>query len=269
MISLYVKTHNKTGLNYLGKTTKDPLKYKGSGKWWKRHIEKHGNDVTTIVVSQFECEDECNNFALILSRDLNIVDSERWANLIVENGKDGAPVGHDGHSFTDEQREKMSTSSKERWSNPEYKSRMSEIHKARWMLVDKESLSVALSESWTDKRKTNQSSRLKEMYANSPDKRIAASKRFSELVRTDEHRGKISAALKGKVKSIDSRINLAFQKIKQNNPDCKYESYFDLWSESARLFSNGCSISDVSRSLKIGWTAAKMLSLNKYNLKEK
>ena len=34
---LYVKQHNKTGLKYFGKTTKkDPLKYKGSGLYWKR-----------------------------------------------------------------------------------------------------------------------------------------------------------------------------------------------------------------------------------------
>ena len=39
---LYIKEHNVTGLKYFGKTTRDPLKYKGSGTHWTRHISKHG-----------------------------------------------------------------------------------------------------------------------------------------------------------------------------------------------------------------------------------
>jgi len=48
---LYVKTHNVTGLNYLGYTTaKDPHNYKGSGTYWKRHIKKYGYDFTTSIL---------------------------------------------------------------------------------------------------------------------------------------------------------------------------------------------------------------------------
>ena len=43
--TLYVKTHNKTGLKYLGRTTQDPYKYKGSGTYWRSHLKKHGNRV--------------------------------------------------------------------------------------------------------------------------------------------------------------------------------------------------------------------------------
>ena len=53
IIYLYIKTHNKTGLKYLGKTTKkDQHKYKGSGKYWLKHIRKHGYDVTTEIIFQ-------------------------------------------------------------------------------------------------------------------------------------------------------------------------------------------------------------------------
>lgn len=261
MISLYVKTHNKTGLNYLGKTTKDPLKYKGSGKWWKRHIEKHGNDVTTNAVFEFEDEDECNKFALTLSRDLDIVNSTNWANLIVENGKDGAPVGHEGHVFTDDQREKMSVSSKDRWSDPEHKRKMSELHKDRWLTVDRSTL----KSKWNDDSRKHHSEKMKATMSSDYHKQ-RVSKLFSELVRTDTHCGKISTALKGKPKSVQHRMNLAFQKIKQSSPDCKFESYFQLWLESDRLFNAGYSVADVSRALNIGWTASKALSLNKFNL---
>ena len=56
MISIYVKTHNKTGLKYLGKTEQDPFKYSGSGRYWKKHLRVHGKDVTTEVIK--ECQDE-------------------------------------------------------------------------------------------------------------------------------------------------------------------------------------------------------------------
>lgn len=105
MITLYVKVHRKTGLKYFGKTTKNNAsKYKGSGIHWKRHIKHHGNDVDTIIVAQFECEEECEQFALAYSELHNIVESPEWANLKEENGKDGSPKGV---RFSDSHREKI------------------------------------------------------------------------------------------------------------------------------------------------------------------
>lgn len=86
---LYIKTHNKTGLKYLGKTIEDPFVYKGSGKRWKNHIKKHGYDVTTEIVGTFSCLKELKSFALQLSKDLDIVNSREWANLILESGEGG------------------------------------------------------------------------------------------------------------------------------------------------------------------------------------
>lgn len=79
MISIYIKTHNVTGLKYLGKTTKDPFKYRGSGKYWKRYLAKHGNNVTTEVIAEFLSTDECSAFALALSRE--------WDSLTPMNGQ--------------------------------------------------------------------------------------------------------------------------------------------------------------------------------------
>lgn len=47
---LYIKTHNITGLKYLGKTTKDPYKYLGSGTDWLKHLKQYGTDITTDIV---------------------------------------------------------------------------------------------------------------------------------------------------------------------------------------------------------------------------
>ena len=79
---LYIKTHNKTGLKYFGKTiSKDPYKYTGSGTRWTRHLNKHGNDITTEIVGYYLDEEECKKVALEFSLRNNIVESKEWANL--------------------------------------------------------------------------------------------------------------------------------------------------------------------------------------------
>jgi len=89
MIYLYVKTHNKTKLKYLGKTVQDPFAYKGSGKRWINHIKKHGNDVTTEIVGTYETIEDLRSDSVIISEKYNIVNSEEWANLRPETGDGG------------------------------------------------------------------------------------------------------------------------------------------------------------------------------------
>lgn len=89
MIYLYIKTHNKTGLKYLGKTIRNPHKYRGSGKRWTAHIKKHGYDVTTEIVGTFATNEELMSFSIPLSKKLNIVESTNWANLKLETGDGG------------------------------------------------------------------------------------------------------------------------------------------------------------------------------------
>lgn len=89
MIYLYVKTHQITKLKYLGKTVKDPFKYKGSGKYWVRHIKKHGYFVDTKILYQSENPQKISEIGLYYSNLWNIVESEEWANLIPESGHGG------------------------------------------------------------------------------------------------------------------------------------------------------------------------------------
>lgn len=93
IIYLYHKRHRKTGLNYFGKTVFDPYNYSGSGKYWKRHLSKHGNDIETASVWEFTDQEECTKFALEFSMDNNIVESKDWANLKMEDGRDGGDPG--------------------------------------------------------------------------------------------------------------------------------------------------------------------------------
>lgn len=86
---LYLKTHNKTGLKYLGKTVTDPYTYLGSGKRWRRHLAKHGNDITTEVLLETEDTQELATVGLYYSNLWNVVEDQSFANMRPETGDGG------------------------------------------------------------------------------------------------------------------------------------------------------------------------------------
>lgn len=93
---LMIKRHVETGLLYFCKTaTRDPLKYNGSGVYWKSHLRVHGKKVETIWYELFENEGDLVEFALFFSDVNNIVTAtgkngkKIWANEVPENGLQG------------------------------------------------------------------------------------------------------------------------------------------------------------------------------------
>lgn len=105
MIYLYLKTHNTTGLKYLGKTKNDPFKYLGSGKVWKEHLGQHGKDVSTIILRECANNKEVNVWGRYYSELFDVVQSKEFANLIPETG---GGVGNSNQVITEEQRNKIS-----------------------------------------------------------------------------------------------------------------------------------------------------------------
>jgi hypothetical protein len=57
-IYLYKKTHNITGMQYLGKTTRNPFVYSGSSINWKQHLRENGNDVSTEILKECSTKEE-------------------------------------------------------------------------------------------------------------------------------------------------------------------------------------------------------------------
>jgi hypothetical protein len=104
---LYVKQHKLTKKLYFGKTTRnDPERYLGSGLHWRRHLKVHGKQhVVTLWTSLFTIESECTEFAVAFSEVFDIVESDQWLNLIVENGIGGKAQGS---TPPEEARRKMS-----------------------------------------------------------------------------------------------------------------------------------------------------------------
>lgn len=107
---LYLKQHTETGLLYFGKTTEDdPYSYPGSGKYWSRHLKKHGNASVTHWALRFDDIFDLVHFAITFSKQNDIVESTAWANLREENGLDGMPKGF---QCTSEHRANVSKSKK-------------------------------------------------------------------------------------------------------------------------------------------------------------
>lgn len=87
---LYVKTHNKTGLQYLGYTSSvDPHKYTGSGKYWLLHLNKHGFDYSTRVLQKCVSKLAIKAWGLFYSKIWAVSESNKWANLMDESGGGG------------------------------------------------------------------------------------------------------------------------------------------------------------------------------------
>lgn len=113
LITIYKKTHNVTGLKYLGKTVRsDVTKYPGSGRYWTNHIRKHGNDVTTEILFQSNDPTEIKRMGIYFSEKFDVVSNQEWANLVVETGEGagcfGERNGMYGRTHTPEVRKKLS-----------------------------------------------------------------------------------------------------------------------------------------------------------------
>jgi len=88
---LMVKTHTTTGLKYLCQTKgKNPFKYLGSGKYWRIHLAKHGPNIVTEIIRECQTKEELGYWGVYYSNIWDIVNSNDWANLRIENGSGGA-----------------------------------------------------------------------------------------------------------------------------------------------------------------------------------
>jgi hypothetical protein len=104
-----IKTHNKTNLKYLCKKSTDNItscySYRGSGTYWKKHLAKHGYDITTEIIEECDSRQQLTERGIYWSKKLNVVNSPEFANLVEERG-DGGPTML-GRQITREQKIKQ------------------------------------------------------------------------------------------------------------------------------------------------------------------
>jgi hypothetical protein len=177
MFYLYLKIHNITGLKYLGYTSKDPYKYLGSGKYWLKHIKKHGKDITTQVLCETESKDLITNEGKKYSALWNIVESTEFANMTIEEGTGGSTFK--GKKHTPESLKKMSLTKLGKQFTESHKKNLSESNKGKF----------GKENNFYGKQHSVQTKQL-------------ISKKLTGKVRTDEFKDNLSAMYLGKPKPI-------------------------------------------------------------------
>ena len=196
---LYVKTHNVTGLKYFGKTTQDdPAKYKGSGKYWVRHLKTHGCDVSTEVIGTFTDIESCKCAANKFSNLHRITESVEWANLKDENGLDGGRSS--GWSHTPESRKKMSESHIGKALSHDHKSKIAQAVKASMTQETRDKIrESSLARRHTDETKK----RLSEISRSvSKESRMRAGEKHRGKIVSEETKMRMRESAKTRRKSV-------------------------------------------------------------------
>lgn len=192
MFYIYKKTHNVTGLKYLGYTKNDPFVYKGSGVRWTKHLEAHGDDVTTEIICECSTKEDVKEKGRYYSALWDVVNSRDWANMKAEEG-DGGDM-----------------SSSESWINsrktPEFRKKQSEgargnknVRNYKWWYNVKTGTKTRClecpGEDWTNKFE-------------SPDQehRLKLSKALVGKQKTDEHKRKLKEAAKNRLSNAKGTI---------------------------------------------------------------
>lgn len=95
MHKLMVKEHLDTNLKYLCYTQKSNHdEYLGSGKYWKKHLKKHGCNIKTTLLFESDNYEEFKKVALEYSNKFDVVNDRGWANEISEQGEGGNTVSN-------------------------------------------------------------------------------------------------------------------------------------------------------------------------------
>ena len=97
-----LKTCVATGLQYLCITKRRNWRlYTGSGVYWKRHLKAHGGKFNTTLLFESDDYQAFVERCIQVSAELNVVESDKFANLKPEHGYDDLQsywAGVDGHT---------------------------------------------------------------------------------------------------------------------------------------------------------------------------
>lgn len=196
MIHLYIKQHQITGLKYFGQTRQNPFSYKGSGKLWLRHIGKYGRSkIDTLSVWSYHEKDieEAKKTALEFSINENIVESDEWANLMIEDVERGLS----SYVFTEEAKQRI-RDGKQRSGykhSEEVKQRIREASTGRKQSAQ----ALEKMSRWKTEHPLKHTQEAKD--------KMCAAKLGKSL--STEHRAKISKGLIGRIVSEETRQKLS------------------------------------------------------------
>jgi len=223
-IYLYVKTHSKTGLKYLGKTVKDPFTYLGSGIDWKAHLKIHGVEHTTEIIKECNTNAELNKWGRYYSKLWNIVESNEWANRIPETG---------GGSCSPESAKKISE-------------KLKGIKKPSRTDEHKEKLSASLR----GKANPKTSIGLRQYYNSTPDRSKAIDKQSKSLIEWYKNNSELSHQ-----KSLKSW-------------DCRYKNDYEKYKSVILIISKGKNNCEIAKMTSVDFNTIKKLRTGNHRLFE-
>lgn len=123
-----IKKAYPSGLMYLCQTKQEPYSYKGSGTRWTNHIKRHKSHIITCIIGEYETMEELREAGIRYSRELNVVESEEWANLREEDGTGGGS-GKVGRRWKIKDTSKMRGPKRKRKGDPKYQDCLEEARK--------------------------------------------------------------------------------------------------------------------------------------------
>lgn len=221
---LYIKQHSVTGLKYFGKTVKpNPTKYLGSGTYWKQHIKKHGKEYveTTWVSEPYIDKELLTTAALKFSIENDIVNSNQWANLMLENGLDGgncnmseesrAKLSEANRNRSAETRAKLSEAMRNRKVSDETRAKLSAVARNRAPMSEavRAKISAAnLNHPVSDETRAKISASSKHRKPISEETRAKMSEARRNRKTSDETRAKMSVAMRNRKFSDETRAKM-------------------------------------------------------------
>jgi len=224
---LYIKQHSKTGKLYFGKTNrinKNVDDYKGSGKHWIKHYNYHGSEyIETLWYCLFYDKEECNKFALMFSEQQNIVESNVWANLIIETGLNAGGIS--GYKHSEETKAKISISSKGRPKSEAHRQALKDRVLPPQSEETKKKRAMAMTgKTWkvpAEGRKNMSEAakrRIRKPMSEETKRKIGAANKIklTGIKRSEEFKRKISEKLTGRIHSEESKAKMSKSMIGNN-----------------------------------------------------
>jgi hypothetical protein len=235
---LYIKQHTITGKMYFGKTSKSLkhlLKYTGSGHRWKRHINMHGKEnVVTLWYHLYDNPFDLVADALSFSYNMNIVNSETFLNLKIENGLDGNPLGNIVSQETRQKQSIIRLGKKTKPASDETKRKISIANKGKCFRPTSISIKYTNPEKWEETKKKLSIVNSKEnnpFYGkkHSEESKIKSSKTKSKLHDFMLPNGEILHCIS--VRQLCNQFNLKWGSVKKYfSRGASYKGYMQIYT---------------------------------------
>ena len=197
---VYIHTCKANGKKYVGVTGRNPESRWKEGRGYKTNkhfysaILKYGWDNFQHEVFEVDSKEEMYRKEVELISFYHSNDPE-----FGYNNSSGGEYSHLGCKHSEETRKKLKEANKKKWSDPEYRRKLSEASKAHTHTEEtKRRMSETAKERWSDPEVRRKRSEANKKSHSDPEVRRKISEALKGKEKSEEQRKKISETLKGR-----------------------------------------------------------------------